>query len=194
MIKAIGIASMIIAGSAIRYNHLKYIDAPEAPVIQNVETNLSNPKAPVNKIDFTSKIMDKNLLYVTGFEDRDIDMDFRFSNSLIGTNREFGGQSKVDERSAEGRYSAKIQDTISNGNQDMGNDLNDNHQGYSHYSIMRAKNDRLYIPSNSHVGVTMDVFSTDKKTSFTLTGAGGIQDKPIGFHSIYSLNNPITFM
>lgn len=178
MIKAIGIASSIIAGSIVSYNHLKYIDAPDAPVIQNVETNLYNPKAPTNKVDFTSKVMDKNLLYVTGFEDGDIPIKYKYSYFPPGHNREFGGQTRTDSISKEGSYSTRIEDTYSNGNYDRGNDIHGIHLGYEDFSYMRYDG-KLQLPDNAYLSISMDAMSEADSGKVRPMGYGGTTDKPI---------------
>ena len=76
------IAGSILLGSAfnitssIKSNLASNMDAPDKPEISEVITNISNPKSPYNTINMKSAIMDKNLLYVTGFEDGDMSISY----------------------------------------------------------------------------------------------------------------------
>lgn len=173
--------------SFIKSNLTNNIDAPDKPEISKVVTNISNPKSPYNTIDMKSTIMDKNLLYVTGFEDGDMPYSYKYSNFPSGHNREFGGQSKVDYDASEGIYSTKIIDTYSNGNYDNGYDLNGNHKGYANYSVLKYDN-KLYLPDNIYVSTTLD-FKSDEKVSFSPLGIGGTIDNPKPWGNRYFLKD-----
>lgn len=176
MFKTVSLIAPIIAGGVFLNNTIKYINSPEAPILKEAQIDVSNPKYPTVTLDYTSRIMDKNLLYVTGFEEGDMDVNYKYSSFPPGHNRETGGQSLSDEHSSDGRYSTKIEDSYSNGNYDRGTDVYGVHKGYEEYSILRYKN-RLYLPDNVHVSVTADVKATED-SMFSSAGIGGTIDTP----------------
>lgn len=175
MIKIIGIVSSVLA-SGFLLSTINNLDTPETPVITKVDISNENILSPSIKIDYTSRILDKNLLYVTGFEEGDMPYEYKYFNFPSGHNREFGGQTRTSEEKSEGSYSTKIVDTYTNGNYNRGYDVNGEHLGYEPYSVLRYK-ERLYLPDNVYVSYTADVKTTEKAI-FSSSGIGGKIDKP----------------
>ena len=174
--------------SFIKSNLANNIDAPSKPEISEVVTNISNPKSPYNTINMKSAIMDKNLLYVTGFEDGDMPITYNFSYFPPGHNREFGGQSKTSDESTEGLYSTKIVDTYSNSNYDNGFNQNNVHQGYQNFSYMKYPN-RISLPDNKYLSLTVDVKADSLGANIQPMGYGGLSDKPIPWRNCIFLED-----
>ena len=175
------IAGSILLGSAfnitssIKSNLASNMDAPDKPEISEVTTNISNPKSPYNTINMKSAIMDKNLLYVTGFEDGDMDANYRGSHSDI-PNRMFGGHSRSSENSSEGIYSTRIEDSYSNSNLSKGTDANGINLGFYNETLFKY-DERLFLPENRYLSVTADIFSTGKSGHWVACHGGNI-DSP----------------
>ena len=174
--------------SSIKNNLINNIDAPDKPEISEVTTNISNPKSPYNTINMKSDIMDKNLLYVTGFEDGDTEIsyiDYRFE---IGHNREFGGQTRDSNISSEGEYSTRIENTTINGNENLGTDLNGVHKGYSTWSNMTS-NSKYYLKEYSNISASFDYLTDETPVLFWPHVVGSQGDRPVVWDNIKFLED-----
>lgn len=160
MFKTIGIVTSLIASGAVGYNYLRYVDAPEAPVIHEAKIDLSNPKAPKNTLSFSSKIMDKNIFSATGYND--------LSTVTLNYNGKSGNQLLYDESPYEGVYSYKITDTITN--------KDGNNYEYPKIDSVSSRHyfqTRFYAPQGTHISYNIKLKGSGSKGYFWVTSEGG---------------------
>lgn len=169
MIKIAKLIAPIFIGSMSMTSVIKYIDAPKAPILKEVDINMSNPKAPIATLNYSSRIMDKNLLNVTGFEDGDIEVRYEFHSHASKPehiHRKYGGQSRVNEFSSDGLYSTKVEDTFNNSNVSKEYNSAGEFLGFENFSYATFSNN-YKLPENSYIAVNMDVLApNDKNNTF----------------------------